>query len=256
MSALSLQILQPVHGSALVGPTVTMKGSVSGDAAGLFFKWFSSLNSAATADHPELNPLDHSVAILNWNPPLPELGTHVIVLAATDKDGIDLPSVKAVTRSAMAGGAPPAAPAPCVVHRLAPKILTPSSDGTSLSKAATTLEFLAPAQWAKEEPKNSGIWILDPNYQTINGIGLGLNLAPVGAPDPAHTADIALDLVSLPFFRAADPTDPIDPGKVKTWFRWAGALPANLGTGNYTLTLSATGGGATASASRQVVLTA
>ena len=65
-------------------------------------------------------------------------------------------------------------------------------------------------------------------------------------PDPAHTADIALDLASLPFFRADD----------KTWFRRAGALPANLGTGNYTLTLSATGGGTSASASRQVVLTA
>ena len=247
MSDLSLQILQPANGTGLVGAAaVTMKGSVSGSSSGLFFKWFSSLNAAATADHPELNTADHSVAILNFSAPLAEFGTHAIVLAATDKDGNDLASVKAVTRSAMAGGAPPAAPAPCVVHRLVAQIRTPSADGQSLSKASATLEFLAPARWAKQDPNNPGNWIADADYQKVNGIGMGLHLAPAGPPDPAHTADIALDLASLPFFRADD----------KTWFRRAGALPADLGTGNYTLTLSATAGSATASASRQVVLTA
>jgi hypothetical protein len=254
MSALSLQIVQPAHGTGLVGTAaVTLKGSVSGDASGLFFKWFSSLNSAATASHPELNTADHSAAILNWSAALAEFGSHAIVLAATDQDGMDLPSVKAVTRSAMAGGAPPAAPAPCVVHRLVAQIRTPSADGQSLSKASATLEFLAPTRWAKEDQNHPGTWIADTDYQKVNGIGLGLHLAPVGAPDPAHTADIALALASLPFFRAADPTDS---GKTKTWFRWTGALPVNLGTGNYTLTLSATGGEASVSASRQVVLTA
>ena len=247
MSDLSLQIIQPANGAGLVGAAaVTLKGSVSGDSTGLFFKWFSSLNAAATASHPELNTADHSVAILNSSAALAEFGTHAIVLAATDKDGIDLPSVKAVTRSAMAGGAPPAAPAPCVVHRLVAQIRTPSADGQTLSKASATLEFLAPARWAKEQPSGSGTWVADQDYQKVNGVGLSLHLAPAGGPDPAHTADIALDLASLPFFRADD----------KTWFRRTGALPANLGTGNYTLTLSATAGGATASASRQVVLTA
>jgi hypothetical protein len=246
MSALSLRITQPAHGTGLAGPAaVALRGSVSGEASVLFFKWFSSLNSAATASHPELNTADHSAAILNWSAPLAEFGSHVILLAATDQDGIGLPSVGAVTRSAMAGGAPPAAPAPCVVHRLVAQIRTPSADGQSLSKASATLEFLAPTRWAKEDPPLSGNWVADQDYQQINSIGLGLHLAPVGASDPAHTADIALDLASLPFFRADD----------KTWFRRTGALPANLGTGNYTLTLSATGGGATASASRQIVLT-
>jgi hypothetical protein len=146
---------------------------------------------------------------------------------------------------ALAGGAPPAAPAPCIVHRLAAQIRTPSADGQSFSKASATLEVLAPTRWAKQDPNHPGSWIADQDYQNINGVGLGFHLAPVGAPDPARTADIALNLASLAFFRADD----------NTWFRWTGALPANLGIGNYTLTLSATGGGMTASASRLVVLT-
>ena len=55
MSAPSLQIVQPKHGAALTGAApVPLVGSLSGDPAGLFFKWFSSLNAAASKDHPEL----------------------------------------------------------------------------------------------------------------------------------------------------------------------------------------------------------
>jgi len=256
MSALALQILQPLDGtgSSTAAP-VTLSATLTGDATGLFFKWFSSLNSAATAAHPELNSANHSASILNWSSPLTEFGSHTLVLAATDQDGIDLPSIKAVQRSAMAGGAPPAAPAPCVIHRLLAQIRTPSADGQSLSKAASTLESLAPVRWAKENPPSSGIWIVDPDYKQSNGISLKFHLAPVGASDPAHSADIPLDLTSptpTPFFRAVDASD----SKTKTWFRWTGALPGNLGTGNYVLTLSASGGGATVSVTRQVVLTA
>jgi hypothetical protein len=247
MSGLSLQILQPAHGAAFPsGSPITLKGALTGSGAGLFYKWFSSLNAAATASHPELNTADHSATMLNWSAPLPEFGSHVLVLAATDQDGIDLPSIKAVTRSAMAGGAPPASPAPCVIHRLVPQIRTPAADGLTLSKASTTLELLAPIRWAKEDPAHPGTWIADADYQAVHGIALAFHLAPAGAPDPAHTADIPLTLGTLPFFRADD----------HTWFRWTGALPSNLGTGNYTLALIATAGGVTASASRAVVLTA
>lgn len=245
MSTLALHIAQPVHGAGLVGPgPVLLQGSVSGDATGIFFRWYSSLNAAATADHPELNTADHSAAILSTTATLAEFGSHVIVLAAADRDGIDMASVKEVTRSAMAGGAPPQAPAPCLVHRLVAQIRTPATNGQTLSKTSATLEFLAPVRWAKEVPPGSGIWVADTDYQAANGIALHLRLAPVGAPDPVHTADIALDLTSLAFFRADD----------KTWFRRTGPLPANLGTGNYVLTLFSTASGSTASDSRQFIL--
>ena len=240
MSALSLQIVQPKHGAALAGAApVPLVGSLSGDPAGLFFKWFSSLNAAASKDHPELNTANHSAAILNWSAPLAEFGSHAIVLAAADQDGIDLASVKAVKRSAMAGGAPPAAPAPCVVHRLVAAIRAPAANA-QLSKNAATIEFLAPLRWAK--PGNAASWIADADYQKINGITLDLRLAPVGA---GQAADIPLDLAELPFFRADD----------KTWFRRSGSLPGNLGTGKHTLTVSARAGGSVVSAAREVTLT-
>jgi hypothetical protein len=256
MSALAIQILRPAHGTGFADAApVSLQASLSGDVTGLFFKWFSSLNSAASATHPELNTADHSQAILNWNAAVAEFGSHVLVLEATDQDGIDLPSIKAVTRSAMAGGAPPTAPLPCVIHRLVAQIRTPSADGQSLSKSSTTLEVLAPVRWAKEDPAHPGTWIADPDYQAINGIGLAFRLAPAGAADPAHSADIPLVLASQSFFRADD----------KTWFRWTGALPANLKAGLlppdptascYTLTLTVTGGGASTATTSQVYITA
>jgi len=246
MTALALRIVQPVHDTGYPpGPSIALQGSLTGDSAGLYLKWYSSLNSAASETQPELNA-DHSLAILNWSAPLAEFGSHVIVLAATDQERTDLSAIKAVTRSAMSGGAPPAASAPCIVHRLVAQIRTPAANGQVLSKAAATLEFLAPARWARKDAGPPEAWVADSDYQRINGIAMRLRLVPVGPPDPAHSADIPLTLATLPFIRADD----------KTWFRWAGALPANLGNGNHTLSLSVSGGGATTSAVRQVILAA
>jgi hypothetical protein len=84
----------------------------------------------------------------------------------------------------------------------------------------------------------------------LNGVALRLKLAPVAAPTPANSAEIPLNLPALPFFRADD----------KTWLRWTGALPANLGTGAHVLSLVASAGtgagAASAAVTRQVVLTA
>jgi hypothetical protein len=247
MSDPTLTITQPAHGSALTG-AVALHASAAGNTAGLYFKWFSSLNGAATQAHPEINTGDHSAASLNWaTPALPEFGSHALLLAATDQDGIDIASIKAVTRSAMTGGAPPAAPAPCVVHQLTgAAFLTPSADGQSLSKAAATIELLAPGPWAKPDPANPGSWVANPDYQAANGISLALRLEPAGPPDPAHSADVALDLGALPFFRQND----------KTWLRRSGALPANLGTGNYRLLLKASAGATVLTVTRLVVLAA
>ena len=251
MSDIVLTITQPAHGSGLNG-AVVLKGSASGDTVGLFFKWFSSLNALASQAHPELNTLDHSAACLAGSvTALGEFGSHTVVLAATDQDGIDLPAIKAVTRAALAGGAPPAAPAPCVVHQVNGALIrTPATPGLSLSKAGAMVEFLAPGAWLKPDPAVPGAWIANADYQALNGVSLRLHLAPVVAPTPANSADIALDLPALPSFHADD----------KNWLRWAGALPANLGLGNHVLSLAVSAGTAAASASatviRPVVLTA
>ncbi|WP_141287783.1 hypothetical protein [Ideonella azotifigens] len=245
MADVTLTITQPANGAGLIGP-VTLVGSAVGNTAGLFFKWFSSLNSAATEAKPEINPLDHSLAALSHAiPVLGEFGSHALVLAATDREGIDLASVKAITRSALAGGAPPAAPTPCVVHQLAgAQFLNPASDGLNLSKASATIDFLAPGAWLKPGPANT--WVANTDYQALNGVLLSLRLEPDGPADAAHSADIALNLPALPFFRQND----------KTWLRKTGPLPVNLGTGAYRLLLKASAGGQTVTVTRHINLSA
>lgn len=245
--SLTLSITSPAHGSALTA-AVALAAQASGDTAGMFFKWFSSLNAAATEAHPELNTADHSVASLNFaGPALGEFGSHALVLAATDRDGIDLASIKAVTRSALAGGAPPAAPAPCVVHQLAgAQFLNPAADGLVLSKANATIDVLAPGAWLKPDPAHPGQWIANPDYQTLNGVALSLRFEPDGPPDAAHSAELPLALPALPVIRQND----------KSWLRIAGPLPANLGTGNYRLRLKASAGAAVVTVTRLVVLAA
>ncbi|HMV04837.1 MAG TPA: hypothetical protein PKA30_04720, partial [Accumulibacter sp.] len=135
---------------------------------------------------------------------------------------------------------------PCVVHRLVAQIRTPATDGQVVSKGACTFEFLAPARWARETPPASNNWVADADYQRLNGISFSLRLAPAGPPDAAHTAEWSLDLASLPFFRADD----------ATWLRRSGPLPGNLATGNYLLSLFVSAGGASAVATRQLVLVA
>jgi hypothetical protein len=247
MSDIALAITSPLHGSAITAP-VALAGSASGNTAGLFFKWFSSLNANATQAHPELNTLSHSAASLNFaGPVLAEFGSHALLLAAADQDGIDLASIKAVRRSALAGGAPPAAPNPCVVHQLTgAQFLNPASNGATLSKANATIDVLAPGAWVKPDPAHAGQWIANTDYQSLNGVLLSLRLEPDGAPAGRASADLPVDMGTLPVIRQND----------KAWLRVAGPLPAALGAsvGNYRLLLKASAGNTVVTVTRLVVL--
>jgi hypothetical protein len=249
MADLVLHILQPANGAKLAGTgNVRLQAQLgAGSAAGLFFKWYSTLNAAATQDHPELNAADHSAAKLDWTTPL-DVGTHVITLAAADRDGNDLASIKAVTRSAFAGGAP-ASPEPCVIHRLQATLKTPATDGASLSKASATLEALAPSRWGKKHPTLPGAYVMDPDYHAVNGLRYRFRFAPAGPPDASKTAEVIPAASALTFFIGSDD---------KPYVRWSGALPGNLGTGAYVLTLyvESLDGSVGHNVSRNVTLTA
>jgi hypothetical protein len=249
MSDIALAITSPLHGSAITAP-VALAGSASGNTEGLFFKWFSSLNAGATQAHPELNTLNHGIASLNLaGPVLAEFGSHALLLAATDQDGTDLVSIKAVKRSALAGGAPPAAPAPCVVHQLAgAQFLNPAANGLALSKANATIDVLAPGAWVKPHPANPGQWVANTDYQSLNGVLLSLRFEPDGNPAGRASADLPMNMNALPVIRQND----------KAWLRVAGPLPAGLGTGtgNYRLLLKASAGATVVTVTRLVVLTA
>lgn len=246
MSDLVLAITQPAHGAVLTAPTA-LTGTANGNSSGMFFKWFSSLYAAGTESKPEINA-NHSTAALNFaTPSLGEFGSHTLVLSATDREGIDLPSIKAVTRSALAGGAPPAAPNPCVVHQLSGvAILNPATNGLSFSKTSATIDVLAPGAWQKPDPDHAGQWIANTDYQTLNGITLVLRFEPDGPADAAHSAEVPLDLAALPVFRQSN----------KSYLRRTGALPANLLLGTYRLILKASAAGTTLAVQRQIVVTA
>jgi hypothetical protein len=221
---------------------------VGGSAAGLFFTWYSTLNPAATSAHPELNAADHSAARLDWTTPL-DVGTHVITLAAADRDGSSVAAVQAVTRAGSTGGAPAAAnPAPCVVHRLLAVLRAPAADGASLSRADAVVEMRAPVRWGRETAPGSGVYVKDAAYHAVNGIRHRFRLAPVGPADPARTAEWTPGVDAFAFF--------LDAGL--TYLRWRGALPGNVANGAYVLTLfvETLDGAVGHSAARRVNLTA
>ncbi len=245
MADATLTITEPAHNTAFdpSDVSVTLRGELTGDGTGLFFKWFSSLNANATQEQPELNA-DHSNAALDFSAPMAEFGSHVVTLAAADQEGTDDTSLKAVTRAVMAGGAPPAAPTPCVVHRLVAQIRSPAADGANLSRADSTLEALAPGNLVMPDPENGGAWIRNQSYLDINAIEMQFQLTPQAPIDPTHTGEIPLPLDSTNYFLADD----------LVWLRWQGALPGAVVNGNYVLTLIASSGGKQAVASRNVIL--
>lgn len=250
MASLQLTILEPAHGTYLAGPgSSRLRGQLTGGSAGLFFKWYSTLNPLATQDHPELNAADHGSAILDWAMPGPlGVGTHVITLAAADREGNDLTSTQAVIRAGFAGGAPaPGNATPCVVHRLW-AILNKPPAGAMVSKSSATLEARAPARWAKKVPPGTGPYVKDPDYHALNGIRYRFHFAPAGPADPAKTGSVTPGVDGLTFFIDAD----------LPYVRYQGPLPGNLGTGAYTLTLfvESLDGAVSHSVSRNVTLAA
>jgi hypothetical protein len=219
----SLQITVPSAPVVMIPGTadVQLQGRVlSGDADGLFFKWYSTLNPTASAEHPELN----TVSTLNLTTQL-GVGSHIISLSAADRDGSD--QIAAVTRAGFAGGAPaPENPTPCVIHRFVAELKSPVA-AASVSRASATLEALAPSRWGKAAPVGSTNYVPDADYHNNNGIRYRFRFAPAGPADAAKTGQVIGSKDSLTFFIADD----------KPYVRWSGALPSNLVTGAYVLTL-------------------
>jgi hypothetical protein len=228
MGALQLRILEPLDGARIAAAgDVRLRGEVVGGYTGtLYFRWYSTLNPAATKTAQELNAPVYDTTRLNWTTPL-GVGTHVITFAATDQQGSDTASVQAVTRGGFSGGAPvPGNNAPCVMHRLIAVLRQPTA-GASVSKASATIEMQAPARWAK---KDNGAWVLDAEYHAVNRVRFSFTFAPSGTPQGRQSTTIKPEVADLQFFM--DGTTP--------YLRWTHAVPT-LGTqdvGAYVLTLT------------------
>ncbi|MFM2119491.1 MAG: hypothetical protein RL722_959 [Pseudomonadota bacterium] len=252
MSYLTLAITRPAHGDVLTAP-VTLKASASGDTGNLYVKWYSSLYAGGSESHPELNAADHGLAALDYTVlSLSEFGSHTLLLSATDRDAPA--ETAAVTRAAMAGGAPPAAPFPCVVHQLAgaafiqpPDLPSPPAapDRPALSRASGAIRVLAPGAWLKPSAGNPAVWVANPDYQQLNGVALTLRIEPEGAPPQRRsvTLDFTTEMLpTLPSTRVPG----LNGGPARNALTLASPLPAGLDNGAYRLVLMARSGSTSA----------
>src|SRR5262245_48897466 len=211
MAAVSLEILEPLHDANVVGTaSVRLRGRlVSSGHPTLFFKWYSSQVSPPEGCQDSSIRVPATGTVFDMPVTLP-VGTQILTFTAKDQAGESVPEMRSVRDAGMAGGPPPAAQAPCVIHVVLANLLAPAP-GALVSKAAATLEVQAPPQWE------------DLSYQAINQIRVRFRFDPLGAPAGRPSADFA---PALAFDNRVPPPR----------LRYAGPLPAALGTGSYRLT--------------------
>ncbi|HKQ72633.1 MAG TPA: hypothetical protein VJ810_02820 [Blastocatellia bacterium] len=213
MSAVTLKIHEPLDGQNYVGArNARLRGELASTGHGaLFFKWYSSL-----ADSPLGTTLDFTAAL--------PVGSQVLIFSAKDQAGETPAELQAVRHAGMAGGPPLSPPptgySPRLIHVIVAEMREPAVNGATLSKANSRLIALAPSQWDK------------PEYQTaVNRLQYRWLFAPTPA-DGRKSAEIKTGLV---FDVPGKP--PNDAAGAVPRLRFQGPLPAELGLGNYKLTL-------------------
>jgi len=230
MSAVELQIAEPVHDTPIIGRSpVTFKGAITRlpeELAGvtLYYRWYSSL-FPAEKDRYSINPtaLTDPGAPFVWTP---GLGTHVISFAATDRPGETGADLEAVQHGGVAGGSQ--GDGRCLIHVFRANLVSPV-DGAALDRTNSTLEAEAPAQWGKATD-TPGVYEPNSDYHDLNRLHYRWEFAPIGAPPDRSTVSFSPSLEQLTF----DPEPDTPSGPIVV--RYQGALPSQL-AGQYRLTL-------------------
>lgn len=218
MAALAMHLVLPADGTRLIGSGAQRLTAALDDAAPvpLFYKWYSSL-----AADPLGTALDVPAAAL-------PLGSQIVTFTAKDQLADTAEALQAVVHAGMAGG-PPAGGLPCRVHVLIADLREPAA-GATLARVGATLAARAPSRWWPE-PAAPGP---DPEDHTPNKLRYRWRFAPSGAPAGRAGGDLPAAGRQLVYVAPGDdgggkPAVPL--------LRYAGPLPAGLGTGAYTLTL-------------------
>ncbi len=222
MSIVQLQILEPQHGAHFQGVSqsqVRLRGQLlSSGHPPLFFKWYSSLHvppqsdpTNAALNGPADNPLDFPRSL--------KVGSHVLTFTAKDTATDSLNDLKTAQDAGMAGG-PLTAQSPRLIHLFIANMISPTA-GATLSKANSTLQAEAPAQWNK------------PEYQNINRLRYHWRFDPAGQPANRHSADLVPGVNALTFQGPSS----ANPAYVQYQGRLPDALNNASDIGNYTLTL-------------------
>ena len=229
MSAVGLQIIEPLNGATFTGtPSVRMRGAVTtppGPPVTLFFKWYSS----GEAPPPPGSPLTGGT-VLDFTVPL-SIGTHTVCFTAKDVLA-DTPAALATVKNAGMAGGPvtPSNPSGCVIHVMTANMIVPAVAGENLSKAAPNLRAAAPLHWWKPNPAPP-TFTRDPDYQAVNQLRYVWRFVPFGAPAGRVSATVT-PLVTQLTAPSPFPASPAPPQVVYNL-----ALPPALGTGAYDVTL-------------------
>ena len=168
MTALALKIVSPTDGRALVfgnaAPKVVCRGRLASPlppGVPLYFRWYSSLSTSAAQDRYSLNQPALTAADLPFEF-TPDIGSHVITFAASDRAG-ELPAdLRAISRAGIAGGADGATR--CRIHVYKARIL----DLAAKAPVATVeLAAEAPWDWEGEGYKKHDLlkyrWVFEPS---------------------------------------------------------------------------------------------
>lgn len=240
MGKVALTILEPKIGqrfirNALVDNVpvakVNLRGGVPSTGHGpLFYRWYSGLEGA-------LN--EASTSAVEIEGPL-TVGSHILTFTAKDVAGEKPEDIKAVKDAGMAGGPPePGVDTPCVVHVYIATIVEPAAKAT-LSKAGTTLIAVAPKQWGKPvdfKDLTKG-YELNTDYHgdektkkvRINNVRYRWRFRPSGLPEGRPERDLVPSVGQLAFLEFPATSR-------QMVVRYQGPLPADLGTGAYTMSL-------------------
>ena len=213
MVAIALTITQPQNGASFIGQApVVMRGQIvdrpeSLAEVPLYYRWYSSLFRSEN-DRYSLNALALNNPVTPYHAAL-SVGTHVITLAGSDRPTETSADFESITHGGVTGGEK--GDSRCIIHVLHANIKSPVQNAT-LSRSNSTLEADAPLHWTKDE------------YQSLNQIQYRWVFQPLGQPTGRRSATLSSN-----FTFDANVSPPV--------LRYQGALPRQLGTGRYRLSL-------------------
>lgn len=239
MPPVPLTITAPAHGGAVVAgaPVALRAEAVAPGGVVLQHRWWSTLPTDPPAPHPGDPPDLDLVAIATGLEASVRLspGSHVLTVSSKDQVGDDVDSLRAVQHAGTTGGAPPDAPAPCVLHVAGAGVLLPADGRVS---RALGVAALAPPLWP------------EPAYQALNALRYRWTFRPAAGADVVVEPP-PQDLVFAPGTEEAQPFLPPPPLPPRV-----SSGPLTLPPGAYALTLRVTAGDAADEASRPVTVVA
>lgn len=191
---IQLTIEKPENNAVLeLRQQVTLRGKLTSTTAPvtLYYRWYSSFNIKSKPDKYSIDPeplLSPETEFISDK--LSAMGSHPVILVASDRQTETLDDLKKIGYVLIAGGS--TGNLPCVIHVFNANILAPA-DGEAVPRVNLILQAEAPALWSV------------PNYQKYNRLSYRWELHPVGLPSERPTFDSRKLNINDPYFGFESP---------------------------------------------------